>query len=106
MYSNYSNIYGWIEKLARLRIIRICVFTINDNLGADICPIVDLGYFGRPHVDTAVTHGSPKIIVPISAMNAIANPFGDFFVVEKQDIRDIGKIIVGAKFLGSAGHLL
>ena len=54
--------------------------------------IEDLGFAGG-HIDTAVAHGSAKVVVPIGAVNGIA-------AIELHDPRHAGQAITGA------GHVL
>jgi len=53
-----------------------------------------------------MTHGSAEVIMPIGTMETVAKSFGDFIVVEKYNIGNVGEIVVGAQFFAAAGHFL
>ena len=65
------------------------VFSIDYYGGADFCPAVELGDFRSFHVNTAVRHGDAEVVVPIGAVEAVADMFGNLVVVEKKNIWNI-----------------
>ena len=82
------------------------VFAVDGYGGTDFGPGKDLGDFVGFHIDATVGHGGAEVVVPISTMKAVAHVFGALIVVEKENIGDVGKVVVSAKFFGAAGHFL
>jgi len=60
-----------------------------------------LGYIRGPHIDTTVGHGDAEIVVPISAVKAEAKIIGKLSIAEKENIGNVGKVIVSAQFSGA-----
>lgn len=53
-----------------------------------------------------MAHGNPKVIMPVGTMNTVADFFGSCVVIEKEDMRNVGQIIVGTQFFGATRHFL
>ena len=67
---------------------------------SDIAPIVQPLCVRGWSIDTAMAHWSPKVIVPVGAVNSIIS-------VEIHDVRDVGQVIIIAEapmaFQGKGG---
>ena len=53
-----------------------------------------------------MAHGSAEVIMPIGTMETVAKSFGDFIVVEKYNIGNIRKIVIGTQLFVATGHFL
>lgn len=65
-----------------------------------------MGDVGSFHVDATVRHGGAKIIVPVGAMETVAHSFGKLIVIKEENIGNIGEVVVGTIFFGTARHFL
>lgn len=66
------------------------VFAIDNNWSTNLGPSIKLGNFFCFHIDTAMTHGYTKVVVPVSAMETVSGCFGNLFVIKEHNIRDVG----------------
>lgn len=82
------------------------VFAVNGDSGAYRSPGINLGHIRGFHIDAAMAHGPAKVVVPIGTVEAVADPFGHFLVEEKQNIGNVGEIIISTQLFGAAGHFL
>ena len=65
------------------------VFAVDGDRGAKVGPGKNLGNVGSFHIDTAVGHGDTKIVVPVGAVETVAELFWVTAVIKKQNIGNI-----------------
>ena len=70
------------------------VFAVDSNRSVKGGPVENLGDVRGFHIDTAVGHGHAEIVVPISAVKAEAKIVGKLGIAEKENIGNVGKVIV------------
>ena len=66
------------------------VFAVDGNRGAKVGPGKNLGNVGSFHIDATVGHGDTKIVVPVGAVKAVAELFGEVVVIKVEDVGDVG----------------